>query len=156
MSNMYEPKQQTGLRRAEGRKADGLRYDLFPPDAMDEIAYIYTAGAKKYADRNWEDGYEWGKSIAALKRHLSLFEARVEWDQETDGHHMAQVAWHAIALLAFALRGKGIDDRSKGAHAYTLFATRRRDIPNIKNVIREAAKAAHQARATRGGPGCDD
>ena len=93
-----------------------LRYDLIPPDAMDMVACVYGEGAKKYADRNWERGYNWGLSIAALERHLSKFKQRKDWDTEepnpTGCHHMAQVAWHALTLLTFALRGLGTDDRS--------------------------------------------
>ena len=41
-----------------GTKNDGgkLRYDLIPPRALEALAYVYTIGAAKYSDRNWEKG----------------------------------------------------------------------------------------------------
>jgi len=100
-----------------GQKGTKLaRFDLIPPDALWEIAEVYGAGASKHADRNWEKGYSWGLSVAALERHLNLWKMGKTFDTEGDGptgcRHMAQVAWHALALLAFELRGLGTDDRA--------------------------------------------
>lgn len=89
------------------------RYDLIPPDALWELAEVYGKGAKKYADRNWEKGYKWGLSVGALERHLARWKMGQSRDDETPlegAHHLAQVAWHAIALLVFELRGIGTDD----------------------------------------------
>lgn len=79
------------------------RFDLIPSDALWELAELYGAGGEKYDDRNWERGYEWSKSFAALQRHLHLYWMGHEIDQETGCHHLASVAWHALALLHFAL-----------------------------------------------------
>lgn len=98
---------------SEGRKDDGgkLRYDLIPADALDELARVYTIGANKYADRNWERGMKWGRIFGALMRHSWAF-WRGERSDPTDGqHHMASVAWCALALLAFDMRAAGEDDR---------------------------------------------
>jgi len=88
-----------------------LRFDLIPPDAMMALAAVYTLGAKKYADRNWEKGMKWSKVIAPLERHLQAFKGREEKDAELDLLHTAEIAWNAMALLAFQLRGIGEDDR---------------------------------------------
>ena len=97
-----------------GEKGTKLaRYDLIPPDALWKVAEVYGEGAKKYADRNWEKGYAWGLSIAALERHLSLFKQREDIDEEMQCYHTAQVAWHALALLTFQLRKLGTDDRTE-------------------------------------------
>lgn len=94
-----------------GEKGSKLaRFDLIPWDAIWEIAEVFGLGARKYADRNWERGYKWGLSVAALHRHLKLrLDGQVR-DEETGARHMAQVAWHAIVLLTFELRGLGTDD----------------------------------------------
>jgi hypothetical protein len=116
-----------------GRKADGLRFDLIPEDALAEVAYVFTAGAKKYDDRNWEFGYSWSRSVRALISHLSFWQAGEEFDAETNSRHLAQVAWHALVLLAFSIRGIGTDDRRHPSDAVlrALHAVRERRIPDI-------------------------
>lgn len=95
-----------------GQKGTKLeRFDLIPPAAMEEVARVYGRGANKYADRNWELGYNWGLSIAALERHLSLFKQRESRD-ELGNHHLACVVFHALALMAFEKFARGTDDRT--------------------------------------------
>ena len=86
-------------------------YDLIPPDALDALASVYGWGAGKYADRNWERGYRWGLSFAALMRHAWAFWQGEELDQESGLPHMAHAAWHCFVLLSFAARGIGTDSR---------------------------------------------
>lgn len=98
------------------------RYDLVPPEATWFEARVYGKGAEKYAERNWEGGYEWGKSIAAIERHLALFKAGEDIDPESGLPHLAHARWHTGTLLAFMVRGIGIDDRAKGANIEALQA----------------------------------
>jgi hypothetical protein len=98
-----------------GEKGSKLpRFDLMPPDALFEVAKVYGIGSKKYADRNWERGYPWGLSYAALERHLNKDKAGETYDDE-GFMHLAAVAWHALALISFRLRGVGTDDRGNTA-----------------------------------------
>lgn len=95
-----------------GQKGSKLaRFDLIPQDALWELAEHYGRGAQKYSGRNWEKGYAWSLSFAALQRHLWAFWWREDNDEETGDPHLAAVAWHAFALLSFALRNIGTDDR---------------------------------------------
>ena len=53
------------------RKDDKTRWELMPLDCLEDIARVYTEGAKKYDDNTWqnlENGYERYKG--ALLRHL--------------------------------------------------------------------------------------
>lgn len=94
-----------------GEKGSKLaRFDLIPPEAHWELAEVYGRGSLKYADRNWEKGYKWGLSVAALERHLNLWKRGESRDPETGCHHLSQVAWHAFTLLTYELRGLGTDD----------------------------------------------
>lgn len=94
-----------------GEKGSKLaRFDLIPMDAMWHVAEVYGRGAQKYADRNWEKGYKWGLSVAAMLRHLSMRLNGEVFDEETGSRHMAQVVWHALALLTFEIRRLGTDD----------------------------------------------
>lgn len=94
-----------------GQKGTKLaRFDLIPPEALWGLAEVYGKGCEKYADRNWERGYKWGLSVAALERHLNLWKRGESIDPETGCYHLLQVAWHAFALFTFQLRGLGVDD----------------------------------------------
>jgi hypothetical protein len=86
------------------------RFDLIPVEMETGLARHYGVGATKYADRNWEKGYKWGLSYAALRRHLAAWVRGESYDQETGSHHLIAVIWHATALLVFELRGLGTDD----------------------------------------------
>ena len=86
-----------------------LRWDLLPLQEIEDIVKVYTAGAEKYGDNNWqnlENGYQRYK--AALFRHLLEYEKGINVDPETNCLHLAQVAWNAIAMLYFS---KHITDR---------------------------------------------
>lgn len=92
----------------EGRKNDRIdgkvRMELLPFPELEEIAKVYTAGAKKYGDNNWqhlEDGYNRYKG--ALLRHLTEVEKGNIFDEDTGCMHAAQVAWNAIAMLHFKM-----------------------------------------------------
>lgn len=94
---------------AKGTKL--ARYDLLPVGPLRQVAEHYGKGASKYADHNWRRGYEWSKSYAALMRHATQFWSGEDIDEETGSHHMAAVAFHALALLEYAKTHPEFDDR---------------------------------------------
>ena len=101
-------KDEPGLRYDNGK----LRYDLLPADALAELVKVYTFGAAKYADRNWEKGMSWSRCFGSLLRHAFAYWAGEDNDQETELPHMAHVAWNALALCAYSMRGmEDFDDR---------------------------------------------
>jgi hypothetical protein len=100
---------------SEGRKDDAgkLRFDLVPIDPLRKLAQVYTIGAEKYEDRNWEKGIRWGRIYAAMMRHATAW-----WNGETndpiDGqHHLSSVAWCAFALMEYERTHPELDDRVK-------------------------------------------
>lgn len=99
-----------------GEKGSKLaRFDLIPEEFETALAEHYGKGATKYADRNWEKGYKWGLSYAALRRHLAAWLRGESIDPETGSNHLIAAAWHCVALYIFETRGLGKDDlrRSK-------------------------------------------
>lgn len=94
------------------------RFDLIPWDFIWELALLYGKGAEKYADRNWERGYEASKSFAALQRHLiAWFQTGEEIDPELGVSHLAAVAFHAAQLyrISEGHYREEFDDRPKHA-----------------------------------------
>jgi hypothetical protein len=89
------------------------RYDLIPVSSLRELALVYGYGANKYSDRNWEKGYEYSKSYAALQRHLNQFWSGQNNDEESGLPHLAHAMFHIMALLQFVEHFPDFDDRSK-------------------------------------------
>ena len=97
-----------------GEKGSKLaRFDLIPVNALYELARVYGKGAEKYAPRNWERGYEWGLSYAALHRHLVAFWGGEELDPETGLSHLAHAAWHCFTLFEFTKTQRALDTRQE-------------------------------------------
>lgn len=100
-----------------GRKDDTgkLRFDLIPPYALERLAEVYTIGAKKYDDRNWEKGISFGRLFAAMMRHAWRWWAGESLDPEDGQHSLASVAWCAFALMHFESQGRtDLDNRPLG------------------------------------------
>lgn len=92
---------------------DKLRFDLIPPEALIELARVYSMGALKYEDDNWRKGLPYSSSIRAINSHLTLWRSGQAVDSDTGCHHLAQVAWNALTLLVYELTKSGTDDRIK-------------------------------------------
>ena len=98
---------QEGKRYNEGK----IRYDLLEPFAIEQLAKVFTEGAKKYEPRNWEKGMAWSKVLASLKRHIAAWENGEDNDKETGCYHMAHAAWIALALVSYYKMAPQFDDR---------------------------------------------
>lgn len=109
----------------EGRKDDSgkPRMDLIPPEVAYALGRVLEFGARKYDDRNWEKGFAWGRSVAALKRHLAAWEAGQDTDPESGMPHLWHVLTNAAFLATFEARGVGTDDRPKGCAMHLWGAT---------------------------------
>ncbi len=96
---------------AKGSKP--ARFDLLPAGPLWQVAELYGEGAKKYDARNWERGYDWSLSFAALQRHAWKFWGGEDIDPETRKHHLASVCFHALAMMQFTSTHPELDDRPK-------------------------------------------
>ena len=106
-----------------GRKFDEgkARYELIPPEPFEALAILYTNGAAKYGDRNWEKGMSMVRLFGAMMRHAWKWLRGETWDTDPQTgavtHHMIQVAWNAFAIYTLSVRDMSqFDDRplSKG------------------------------------------
>jgi hypothetical protein len=101
-----------------GAKGSKLaRFDMIPPDVLWELAEHYGKGEAKYpsdpetGQPNWQRGYSYRLSVAALMRHLTSWLMGEDVDPETGSSHLIAVIWHAMALRYFQLHDKGKDYR---------------------------------------------
>lgn len=72
---------------------------------------VYTIGAAKYDDRNWEKGLKWGRVFRALMSHAWKWWRGESHDAEDGQHHLASVAWCALALMQYEETHPELDDR---------------------------------------------
>ncbi len=109
----------------EGADGGGKRFnkgknlmELTPPEWEAGLGDVSTKGSYKYDQRNWEKGMKWSTMIGCMKRHINKFLAGERYDGEgfdvekgtTGCHHLAMVAWNALALMSYDLREIGEDD----------------------------------------------
>lgn len=89
------------------------RYDLIPAEPLHLLATLYGRGAKKYADRNWEKGYDWALSFAAAQRHMWKFWAGEDIDEEMGLPHPICAVFHMLGLTEFLTTHPEFDNRPK-------------------------------------------
>ena len=90
-----------------------LRYDLVPINALEELTKVLTFGAKKYADRNWEKGFEWGVVYAALMRHITAWWRGEDIDPESGLSHLSHAMCNIAFLIEFLNTHPEMDNRPK-------------------------------------------
>lgn len=80
------------------------RFDLIPAGPLQKLAEHFGKGAKKYAEHQWRDGYEWSKSYSAMCRHQNEFWAGRDYDvcsNEPDNCAIKTDDGHVIKFHAF-------------------------------------------------------
>lgn len=75
-----------------------LRYDLIPPEILEALATLYTFGADRYGDNNWQ-GVEEHRYYAALERHIQAHRKGEKIDPDSGLLHAAHAFWNAGAIL---------------------------------------------------------
>lgn len=85
-----------GVKHDSGKSS---RPELIPPEAIEALGTVLAFGAKKYADRNWELGMDWGRVFGAAMRHLWAWWKKEDKDPETGYSHL----WHALTCIAFLI-----------------------------------------------------
>ena len=87
------------------------RYDLLPPELLEETARVLTFGAQKYSAHNWAQGASWSRYFSARMRHMWAWWRGEDNDPETGFSHLAHAACCLSFLIAYQRRGLGEDDR---------------------------------------------
>jgi hypothetical protein len=109
---MSEPETKMTSRTGGVKGTKLARFDLIPTSPLRRLAEHFGRGATKYGDRNWERGYQWSLSYAALQRHLNAFWGGENYDPEfPDSHHLDAAMFHVMALRDFVEKFPEYDDR---------------------------------------------
>jgi hypothetical protein len=102
-------------------KLSGVKHDngkpmmsLLPPEALEEIAKVFTFGSKKYNAHNWRGGFNYSRVLDAVMRHINAFNAGQDNDIETGLSHLAHASCGLMFLITFVKTQTGLDDRYKG------------------------------------------
>ena len=103
------------IKMTKGIKYDQekIRIDLIPPELIEQVGKILTLGLKKYEERNWECGMDWGRYYGALQRHLWSWWKGEDKDPETNESHLSHAACCLAFLIAYEQRQIGKDTRNK-------------------------------------------
>lgn len=70
------------------------RCDLLPACALIRLSKHFEAGAKKYSERNWENGMPISVMIDSGMRHLLKY-----LDGQTDEDHLCAAAWNLLGAM---------------------------------------------------------
>lgn len=100
-SATLDPDADTAMRFNQGK----TRYGLLPTSWTKALAEVMTRGAVKYRPDNWKKGMDPSFMVDSLERHLQSFREGEIFDPESGNHHMAHVAWNALALMYYEREG---------------------------------------------------
>ena len=92
--------EQGGVKNDES-KADWSLVDL---STVEQMAMVLTYGSKKYSRHNY-DKVEPHRYLAALMRHITLWQDGNQLDDETGLHHLAHAMTNLHILIRLEERG---------------------------------------------------
>lgn len=84
-----------------GRKDDSEkpRYDLLEFGPIAELVDVYTMGARKYKDKNWQKVKNFrNRYFAAALRHITAWRGGELTDPESGLPHLAHAIWNLVTL----------------------------------------------------------
>jgi len=93
---------------------DKPNISLIPAEFIEEIAKVFTIGAKKYGDNNWRkdlDDTTYSRTYSSIQRHLLAFQRGEDMDPESELPHLSHAATQICILMMQWLYGKNNDDR---------------------------------------------
>ncbi len=91
---------------------DKLRYDLIPPSVLKALAEVFTYGAKKYGEHNWEKGLSWSSVLASAFRHFEALRSGEDYD-ESGCLHAANLMANIAFIIEYYKSHPELDDRPK-------------------------------------------
>lgn len=88
-----------GMKYDEGKPNLSLVFGGFAK-ALQDVGHVGTFGARKYTPSGWKNVPDLEQRyMSALLRHTMAVLDNEPFDKETGRHHLAHVAWNALAIL---------------------------------------------------------
>lgn len=76
-----------------------IRYDLYPPEVLEQVCQILTFGAEKYSPNGWKEVPDANnRYYSALMRHLEAWRQGEKVDPESGMPHLAHVLCNVTFL----------------------------------------------------------
>ena len=89
-----------------------LKLNHFDAEILEDASRVYSMGAEKYSERNWELGLAWDSGVmSSFVRHLWEYGQGIEIDKESELPHLYHMVFNILALMAYTIREVGYDDR---------------------------------------------
>lgn len=114
MNDVNHPKMKQNEQQGIKHDQEKPMLALIPPEAEEEEAKVWQAGAKKYGLHNFRGGLSYLRILSALRRHTAAIIAGEDYDLETGCLHAAHVRCCAAMLIVFKDR-RDLDDRFKSS-----------------------------------------
>ncbi len=92
-------------------------WSMLPVESMRELVRVYDIGRAKYGRDNWRKGMDYHRVFDAMMRHAWAWWSGEQRDPEDGQHHLASVAWCALTLMWYEIKGNGNDDRNESQAA---------------------------------------
>ena len=88
-----------------------VRYGLVPVRALTDVANVFSFGANKYGDYNWQRGMKWSVMLESLERHLQRIKMGLDHDEESGMLHVSHLITNALMLNEYYHTFPQGDDR---------------------------------------------
>lgn len=104
------------LKETQAKRFNSNKAEFFdaPLLAMAEVAKVAAYGRSKYDKYNWKKEAPMSQYHDCRQRHELKYWYGQDNDSESKCHHLAHLAWNALAALEKVLTGTDVDDRYKG------------------------------------------
>lgn len=124
------------------------RWDLIDPEWTRMLVEIYSHGAEKYEDNNWQKVAS-DRYYSALNRHLDKHFEGKTYDEDSGYKHLYHAAWNCIALMWLEknIEVKDIPEPLRKT-ASNLARASRSDF-EVEVVLREPKKKSVKKKATK-------
>lgn len=101
------------MNKASKNDSDKPDLSLIPRIALDEMAYAFMLGEKKYGRYNFYKGMESHRLVAAAMRHLTSWNEGEDMDPESLHSHLGHVMACCAMILTQQQKETLIDTRFK-------------------------------------------
>lgn len=125
----------------ERKNAGKLPMHLVPVSAIRSIAEVLRFGANKYAERNWERGFNFSIPYACAMRHLTAWWEGENNDQESQLNHLKHALTNIAMIIEFLETYPEGDDRPKADKIIQANMVKESDLDNMYEEFKKVKKS---------------